>query len=131
MNSSGRSSATAAVLSEFLPVYDKMNDLKAKFGGDDFGSKYSGLSMENTFAKMGVKQFEVATGDPVDNSRMVVVEGTHSAEFDNNVVITPLSKGMEFEGNVIRVAECVASLGPEGAGEDGPEAGSADNQEGP
>ena len=115
MNSSGRSSATAAVLSEFLPIYDKMDDLKEKFGGDDFGSKYSGLSMENTFEKMGVKQFEVSVGETVDNSRMVVVEGTHSEEFDKDVVVKPLSKGMEFEGNVIRAAECVASLGPEGA----------------
>jgi molecular chaperone GrpE (heat shock protein) len=113
MNSSGRSSATAGVLADFLPVYDKLNQLKEKYANNDFGSKYGGLSMDATFAKMGVKEYAVAAGETVDNFRMAVGESEYSAEFAKDTVIRPVAGGMELEGNVIRAAECVASLGAE------------------
>ena len=54
MTSSSKSSATAGVLSEFLPIYDQMSELNTKFADSEFGSKYGGLSLDPTFAKMGV-----------------------------------------------------------------------------
>ena len=105
--------ATANVLREFLPVYDKMNQLKEKYADDEFGSKYSGLSMTPTFNKMGVQEYTLAEGDPVDNFRAVVVDSEYSTTHPKDTVIRPTAMGLELEGNVIRSAECVASLGSE------------------
>jgi len=112
MNSSGRSSATAAVCTDFLPVFDKMNELKDKYSDDEFGSKYSGLSMEAAFSKLSVTQFTPDCGDAID-FRVSVVDTECSSSFAKDTVIRSLSSGMELEGNIIRPAECVASLGPE------------------
>ena len=56
INSSSRSNAIAGVLADFLPAYDKMEEMKAKYAGDEFGSKYGGLSIAETFSKMGQVQ---------------------------------------------------------------------------
>jgi len=137
MNSSSRSSATAGILAEFLPIYDKMNDLNTKYADNEFGSKYGGLSLEPTFAKMGVKQYEVSPGDSLDRIRMIPKGSEHSSEFEKDKVITVLSSGLEMDGNVIRPADCVVSLGEEkedvevadeGENEDGAEADSADEE---
>lgn len=108
MASSNRSSATAGVLTEFLPVYDAMNVLHEKYAGDEFGGKYSGLSMGATFAKMGVQEFSVQAGELVVNDRMTVV-GTEESELPPGSVIQVVRPGLELEGNVIRPLECVAS----------------------
>ena len=113
MNSSSRSSATAGVLADFLPVYDKMNQLKEKYANDDFGSKYGGLAVDTAFAKMGVKSYTVEVGEAVDSLRMTVVDSEHSNDFDKETVIRPVALGLDLEGNVVRAAECVASLGAE------------------
>jgi molecular chaperone GrpE (heat shock protein) len=111
MNTSSRSSATAGILAEFLPIYDKMNDLNNKYAEDDFGSKYSGLSLAPTFAKMGVTEYEVSPGEPLDRIRMMPKGSEHSSEFQKDTVITALSSGMALEGNVIRPVDCIVSLG--------------------
>jgi molecular chaperone GrpE (heat shock protein) len=100
-------------LADFLPVYDKLNELQEKNAEDEFGRKYGGLSMGPTFTKMGVKEYAVEVGATLDNFRMAVVESEHSSDFDKGTVIRPVAMGMELEGNVIRAAECVASLGAE------------------
>lgn len=113
INSSSKSSAIAGVLADFLPVYDKFAELKERYAGDEFGSKFSGLSIEATFSKLGVTDFEVEAGQQVDNFRVAIVESEYSTEFAKDTIIRPLSKGMELEGNVIRAAQCVASAGSE------------------
>lgn len=113
MNSNSRASANAAILADFLPAYDTMAQLKEKYGEDEFGSKYSGLTLDTAFSKMGAKDYTVEIGESVDNYRMAVVESEHSTEFAKDTVIRPVALGLELEGNVIRSAECVASLGPE------------------
>ena len=105
--------ATANVVKEFLPVYDKMISLKEKYANDEFGAGYGGLSMTAAFSKMGIQEFTVNAGDPVDNYRMAVIESEYSTTQAKNTVIKPLAMGLELEGNVIRAAECVASLGSE------------------
>ena len=105
--------ATANVVKEFLPVYDKMISLKEKYANDEFGAGYGGLSMTAAFSKMGIQEFTVNAGDPVDNYRMAVIDSEYSTTQAKNTVIKPLAMGLELEGNVIRAAECVASLGSE------------------
>ena len=100
-------------MADFLPAYDKMGELRAKYAGDEFGSKYGGLSIEDTFAKMGVTEYSAEAGQPVDNIRMVVLETEYSDEIAKGIVIRPTANGMELEGNVIRAAQCVASYGSE------------------
>ena len=94
-------------------AYDKMEEMKAKYAGDEFGSKYGGLSIAETFSKMGVTDYSVEAGQPVDNIRMAVVETEYSNEFAKDTVIRPTVGGLELEGNVIRAAQCVASFGSE------------------
>eukprot|EP00980_Cylindrotheca_fusiformis_P030440 scaffold24812_cov171-Cylindrotheca_fusiformis.AAC.3 len=113
MNSSSRSSATAAALSDFLPVYDKFKELKEKYEGNEFGAKFGSLSMEASFAKMGVTEYTVEPGQKVDNYRVAAVEMEHSTDFEKDTVLRPVDSGLELEGNVIRAALCVASAGPE------------------
>jgi molecular chaperone GrpE (heat shock protein) len=98
---------------EFVTVYDRLNDLKEKYAGDEFGTKYSGLTMKPTFEKMGVEEYTVEVGAKVDDLRMKVVESEYSSEYAKDTVMRLVTLGMELEGNVMRPAECVASLGTE------------------
>lgn len=113
MNSSSKSSATATILADFLPVYQKMDELKNKYSSDDFGSKYGGLSIATSFEKMGVREFSVLEGEIVEGNRVTVIDREYS-NFDKDIVIRQTNPGMELDGNVIRAAECIASLGREG-----------------
>jgi len=112
MNSSSKSIAMAGVLRDFLPVYDKMEMLREKYQNDEFGSKYGGLSIGPTFTKMGVKEFSVAEGGPVDFSRISVV-GSELSDAAKDTIIQQIRPGLELEGNVIRAAECISSAGSE------------------
>lgn len=126
VNSSNRSSATASVLSEFLPLYDKFVSLKEKHAESEFGNKYGSLSIEATFAKMGVTEYTLEAGQDIDAYRMAVVESEYSTEIAKDKVIRPVAAGLELEGNVIRAAQCIASAGSEeeaAAAEVAPEAG--------
>lgn len=109
MNSNSQSSATAGILTEFLPVYDQMTSLKEKYPD----SKYGGLSLDPTLEKMGVTSYDVAVGDRLDRIRMNPVESEHSADVEKDAVISVLSSGLELDGNIVRAAECVVSLGAE------------------
>mmetsp|Transcript_85616 Transcript_85616/g.247112 ORF Transcript_85616/g.247112 Transcript_85616/m.247112 type:complete len:266 (+) Transcript_85616:100-897(+) len=113
MNSSSKSNALAGVLRDFLPVYDRMDSLKEKYISDEFGSKYAGLSIGPTFTKMGVKEFSVQPGAPIDLIRMNVV-ATEYSEALKDTVIRQVAPGLELEGNVIRAAACISSMGTEG-----------------
>ena len=118
LNSSSRSSATASVLTEFIPIYDTLNDLKSKYADNEFGSKYGGLTMKPTFSKLGVEAYTAEEGTPIDTYRMNVVENEYSKKHAKNTVVRPVSMGMELQGNVMRPAECVASLGAQEEGKD-------------
>jgi len=74
--------------------------------------------MKAAFTEMGVTEFTVAPGDVVDTSRMVVVDSEYSGTAEENTVLRPVAIGMELQGNVVRMAECVASLGAEASGEE-------------
>lgn len=109
--STSQSSATAAVLRDFLDVYDTLNNLKEKHASDEFGRKYCELDLQQTFSNLGVSEFHVAAGDKVNNFRMKVLEREVSEEFPNDTIVREVSSGLDLEGNVIRAALCVSSLG--------------------
>merc|ERR1711935_563451 len=78
--STSQSSATAAVLKDFLPMYDKFNTLKETYLENEFGQKFSALDLQATFETPGVAEFNVEAGDNVNNFRMKVLESEISTE---------------------------------------------------
>jgi molecular chaperone GrpE (heat shock protein) len=120
LNTSNRSSSTAALLTKFLPTMDKLEELRAKYGEDSFGKQYNALpgTLMAGFSAMGVADFSVSAGEKMDAERMVAVAEEHSAELPARTVIREVSSGLQLEGNVIRMAECVVSLGPESNGDE-------------
>lgn len=120
LNTSNRSSSTAALLTKFLPTMDKLKELRAKYGEDDFGKQYNALpgTLMAGFSAMGVADYSVNAREQIDQDRMIVVGEEYSAELPAGTVIREVSSGLQLEGNVIRMAECVASLGPENAAEE-------------
>lgn len=126
-----KSAARATVLQSFLPVLDEMDAIAAKYEGNAFaGTLRNGLTSEfqNTLKNLGVEEFSVASGDDVVLGRVVAVEEKYSEEFGKGTVIAPLKSGLEIQGNIVRPAECVASLGSE-AEEKAEEAAAAEVEE--
>jgi molecular chaperone GrpE (heat shock protein) len=124
-----KDAARATVLQSFLPVLDEMDAIAAKYEGNAFaGTLQSGLTSEfqNTLNEMGVAEYVVASGDDVVMGRVVAIEEEYSEEFGKGTVITPLKSGLEIQGNIVRPAECVASLGSEEAAAAAEEAAAAE-----
>jgi molecular chaperone GrpE (heat shock protein) len=120
LNTSSRSSAKAVVLKEFIPILDTLQELRAKYGADDFGKQFDALygTMKTAFASMGVNEFHAQVGDVVDMARMNVVEQVYSSAVPKGAVVDVVSNnhcGMELDGNCMRMVKVVASLGPEPA----------------
>jgi len=129
-----KSAARASVLQSFLPALDEMDVIGAKYEGNAFaGTLQSGLTMEfqNNLQELGVSEFGVESGDDVVMGRVVAVEEQFSEEFGKGTVITSLKSGLEIQGNIVRPAECVASLGSEAApaAEEEEEAAAAEEEE--
>jgi len=113
-----KSAARASVLQSFLPALDEMEVIGERYAGKDFaGTLQSGLTAEfqNNFKELGVSEFGVESGEEVVMGRVVAVEEQFSEEFGKGTVITALKSGLEIQGNIVRPAECVASLGSEAA----------------
>lgn len=115
MANSNQDTNMATILRSFLPVKDKLDMLRQSYGEDEFGQAYVALAgnFNTCLAEMGVTDYTVSPGDPVDRRRVVVVEEEYSTEFAKDTVVQPLKLGLELKGNVIRLAECVGSLGDE------------------
>mmetsp|Transcript_4719 Transcript_4719/g.12015 ORF Transcript_4719/g.12015 Transcript_4719/m.12015 type:complete len:293 (-) Transcript_4719:92-970(-) len=111
MASSSQNSAISGVLRDFLPAFDTLNALQAKYSEDSFGGAYSELTLGKTFADLGVTDYNVEPGEPVNNFRMKVLENELSTEFAKDTIIRQTVSGLEIDGNVIRAASCVASSG--------------------
>jgi molecular chaperone GrpE (heat shock protein) len=93
--------------------------LKEKYASDEFGSKYVELTLKKSFSNLGVTDFTVTPGEKVNNFRMKVLEKEVSKDYPKDTVLREVSAGLELDGNVIRAASCVASLGPEEEAEEG------------
>lgn len=115
LQSSNAADAMAVCLAEFLPVLDRMMELKQQYETHEFGKKYNSLTdtLRQAYTELGVTEYTIATGDIVDKSRMLVVDSEYSNDYSADTVLRPVSMGMELQGYIVRYAECVASLGPE------------------
>jgi molecular chaperone GrpE (heat shock protein) len=120
MQSSDSNSATAGLLADFLPVWDKLQELQGKYGEDEFGMKYNPLpaAMRSAFGEMGVLEFTVEVGEKVDLRRMKVIQAESSDDVKEDMVLRSLAAGLELDGNMVRKAQCVKSLGPKVAKEE-------------
>lgn len=107
--------ARAGVIQTFLPVLDDLDALGAKYEGDSFANSLGALRAEffNSMQQLGVTEFGAKPGESVDGSRVVAVGEQHSDEFSEGTVISLLKSGFEIQGNIVRAAECIGSLGPE------------------
>jgi molecular chaperone GrpE (heat shock protein) len=117
LQSTNKFSATAAVLSEFLPIMDKLMALREKYGEDEFGKMYNALpgAIKTGFTSMDCTEYEVAANEPVVTTRMVVVASEPSDTVPKDSVIRTVVPGMELQGNMMRLAQVVASSGSGGA----------------
>ena len=97
-------------------MFDKFNTLKETYSEDEFGRKFSELNLQQTFSNLGVTDFNVEVGETINNFRMKVLESEVS-EQPKDTVLRQIAPGMELDGNVIRAALCVGSLGAEEAEE--------------
>jgi len=107
--------AMASVLQNFLPVVDELKALTEKYEGDEFAKKYGALSSDfnSALKNMGVTEYVVAAGDAADASRVTAVEEVHSDDVAKGIVISAVNSGYEMDGNIMRMAEAVLSLGAE------------------
>jgi len=114
-----------------LPIVDELNSLTEKYDGDDFAKKYAALSWDftNALKDMGVTEYSVAEGDASDARRVNAVEEEYSESIAKGYVIKALNTGYEIDGNVMRMADAVVSLGSETEdAEEVNEAGEAENE---
>lgn len=107
--------ARALALQNFLPILEKLQEINEKYDGDEFAKSYNALSWDfkNALKDMGVEEFTVKEGDKVDGSRIVAVREEYSESFEKGAVIEPVEIGYEIDGNVMRAASAVVSLGAE------------------
>jgi molecular chaperone GrpE (heat shock protein) len=99
-----------------LPVLDRLDELSATYQTHSFGKQFNALpgTMRAAMVEMGVQEYSVSVGDVVDTSRMDVVESQHSDTAAANTVLQVVTgHGLELDGNVLRIPQVVASLGPE------------------
>ncbi|GFH45741.1 hypothetical protein CTEN210_02215 [Chaetoceros tenuissimus] len=123
-----QAAAKAGVLQSFLPIMDELKTLTEKYEGNDFAKSYGALSWDfnNALKDMGVAEFTVEAGQVADSRRVQAVQEVHSEEVAKGVIIEVVDSGFEMEGNVMRMAAAVVSLGPEAAEEAAAEEASAE-----
>ena len=129
MASSNKETSIANVLRDFMVVKDKLDALKDQYETHPFGKQYTALAgnLNSAFSAMGVSEYTANAGEKIDPTRVLVVDEVYSTDFDKGTVVELLKPGLELKGNIIRLAECVGSLGEEGA--DGPSEEESENTE--
>jgi len=112
----GKVTAKAVALQGFLPVVDELKILTEKYEGDEFAKGYKALSWDfnNFLTEMGVTEYAVAEGEKAEPRRVNAFEEEHSDTVEKGCVIQALDTGFEIDGNVMRMAAAVVSLGSEG-----------------
>mmetsp|Transcript_25777 Transcript_25777/g.36678 ORF Transcript_25777/g.36678 Transcript_25777/m.36678 type:complete len:282 (+) Transcript_25777:89-934(+) len=120
-DSDNTSASTAVVVQKCLPILDELRTLKESYGETSFGSSYASLTnvMATSLSALGFKEYEVDVGGPIsDPSKAVATQEEHSEVVPKGGVIRTEKMGMEVDGNVMRLAEVVVSLGKEGEEEE-------------
>mmetsp|Transcript_17989 Transcript_17989/g.35801 ORF Transcript_17989/g.35801 Transcript_17989/m.35801 type:complete len:279 (+) Transcript_17989:161-997(+) len=114
-----KSAARATVIQSFVPVLDELDAVAARYEGNSFAKSLDALrsGMKSSLGELGVSEFVVGAGDAVD-SRVAAVDEQYSEEFAAGTVISALTSGLEIQGNIVRAAKVVASLGVENSEEE-------------
>jgi molecular chaperone GrpE (heat shock protein) len=115
LNRNSKSSAAAAVVSEFVPALDRLAELRDRHSESDFANQYGALAgaLRSAMAELGVRDYIVGAGDRVLADRAEVVDRVYSDEVAKGCVVEVVAnQGLELDGNVVRRAKVVASLGP-------------------
>ncbi len=125
LSTDNKMAARANVLASFLPILEKLEETTIKYEGDEFAKSYGALSWDfkNGLKDLGVTEYTVQEGDTADFSRIIAVKEEYSETFAKGTVIEPVAVGFEIEGNVMREAAAVVSLGSESAEEEKEESG--------
>jgi len=105
----------ASVLQSFLPILDELKYLEGKYSDDEFAKKYSALSWDfnNAMKALGVTEFTAKEGVKLNALRENPVKEDYSDDIEKGFVIAPVGVGFELDGNVMRMADVVVSLGSE------------------
>ncbi len=109
--------ARAESLKPFLPIMTKLHYMGVNYEkeGNEFASNYKAISWDfkNALKDLGVTEYTTKEGEKFDGSRMVAVREEYSDNVEKGFVIAPDEIGFEIEGNVMRMATVVVSLGSE------------------
>lgn len=110
--------AKAMALEPFLPILETLVHVRHDYENDEFAKGYNALcsDFQSALKGLGVVEYTVQEGDTVDNTsagRIVAAREEYSDVFAKGAVIQPVTVGFEIEGNIIKSASAVVSLGPE------------------
>lgn len=127
-SSDNKKVAVANVLQSFLPILEQLSVLDVQYEDNVFAKSYKALRWDfnNALVDLGVVEYTVKEGDVADKRRVVAVQEEYSETVPQGVVISPVGVGFELEGNVMKLAQAVVSLGPEPAEEEEAEGGEED-----
>jgi len=112
-SSNNQQASQASSIQNFLPFSDLLEDLKEKHSENEFAQGYAALSLKPTFKQLDVEDFTLNVGEPLNRSRGKVVGSEYSNEYGKDVILRVEKDGLELNGWVIQLAECVVSLGSE------------------
>ena len=113
LQSSNKYTATAAILTEFLPAMDALNSLKGRYETNEFGKMYNALpdAIRSGFTTMGCTEYSIETNDMFDSNRMISVDTEPSTTVPKDGIIRTVIPGVELQGNTVRLAQVVTSAG--------------------
>jgi len=112
-SSNNKEASQASSIQNFLPHYDSLEGLKEKYSGNDFAQGYAALSLKSTFKQLDVEEYTLNVGEVLNRSRGKAVSSEYSNEYGKDVILRVEKGGLEKNGWVIQLAECVVSLGSE------------------
>jgi molecular chaperone GrpE (heat shock protein) len=113
LQSSNKYTATAAILTEFLPAMDALYALKGRYATNEFGAMYNALpdAIRSGYTSMGCTEYTVEVNEPINCNRMIVIDTEPSTSVPNNCIVRTVVPGMELQGNTVRLAQVVVSSG--------------------
>lgn len=114
-SSDDRVRSRASAVKNFIPVLDKLQELSQKYEEVDFAKPYNALgsNFRNSFTELNVVEFEMKSNEIADPNKVKRISEEYSDEYAKGTVIHQEKSGLELQGNVIKLAECVVSLGSE------------------
>ena len=113
LQSSNKYTATAAILTEFLPAMDDLYALKGRYETNEFGKMYNALpdAIRSGYTSMGCTEYSIDTNAIFDTNRMISIGTEPSTTVPKDGVVLTVKPGIELHGNIVRLAQVVTSVG--------------------